>query len=914
MKLKLEELKYQQTAIQSVVKVFEGTAKNTFDNATVDGIRANRCNLDEDQLKFNIKAVSEENGISEDKAQISESKNLCVEMETGTGKTLVYLKTIYELYKYYGFTKFIILVPSVAIRQGVLSSLNIFGNQLQEIYGFKPDYFEYSSKKLHEVGKFAEEQHPQIMIMTTGAIVGDDKIINREQREDLFDNTPYIDVIGKTKPIVIMDEPQEGMDAPETEKAVDRLDSLFNIRYSATHKKFFNLIYRLTPYDSYQQNLVKKIEVLTVVEKNDEATLKIELSNVQNGKGDPKIKLKAWIRGANDKIEFKETAWLKKDDNLGEKAKNSSYLNYTIENIRKEMFDSVWRVRFTNGVEIIERQNAGNIEQVWAMQTEFLIKKHFAKAAELNAKGIKCLSLIFINRVSNYIGQNPIIKNLFVEKYREIYAQFNGGKILTDEEIEQVQGYYFAQSSKGEFSDNEGGIGEQKRIYDLILRQKEELLSLDNPVQFIFSHSALGVGWDNPNVFNIATMSASYSEIKKRQEIGRGLRICVNQRGERVYDAEDAKADERINQLTVIPNETYETFARQYQEEIKEIYGTAAAGAGMTHTDKDKKKNKVSFVRSSKDSVNEALKQFWTALARKTEYTVSFDEERLVSQAVEKVTQIKIAQTIIAAELQSIDAMREEGFTSTYQGDSSKVVSANFSSLDLIEELSEETKLSYRAILEIIGEVKNHAEAIKEWVKNPPLFIQKAGSIIRDIEMREMLRGLNYHITGETIPFDFDDYIDEVSDLNKDLAFTPNYGVYDKQRVDSGIEKTFAETADADNQIVCILKLPKAYRIQTPIGFYEPDFGIVLKRKEIGEGCDEEYHFVVETKGTAKLGDMKSLKESETYKMNCALRHFKALGVELKLTGEDIYKAPVKEYSSFKREAAETITKLCGQN
>lgn len=182
MKLKLEELNYQQLAIQSVAKVFEGTAKNSFDNATVDGIRFNRCNFDNDYLKLNIKAVCEENGIAEDKAQISESKNLCVEMKTGTGKTLVYLKTIYELYKNYGFTKFIVLVPSVAIRQGVLSTLNIFEKQLQEIYGFKPDYFEYSSKKLHEVGKFAEEQHPQIMIIMTGAIVGDDKIIKNLKR------------------------------------------------------------------------------------------------------------------------------------------------------------------------------------------------------------------------------------------------------------------------------------------------------------------------------------------------------------------------------------------------------------------------------------------------------------------------------------------------------------------------------------------------------------------------------------------------------------------------------------------------------------------------------------------------------------------------------------------------------------
>lgn len=920
MKLRLEELQYQQTAIQSVVKAFEGTAKNTFDNSTAEAVRANRCLLDKEQIKGNIKAVSIANGIAEDKAHFTETNDLCVEMETGTGKTLVYLKTIYELYKHYGFTKFIVLVPSVAIRQGVLSTLNTFEKQLQAIYGLTPDYFEYSSKKLHEVGKFVEEQHPQIMIMTTGAIVGDDKIINQAQREDLFDNTPYVDVIGKTNPIVIMDEPQEGMDAEVTKKAIERLKPLFKIRYSATHKKeeTYNLIYRLTPYDSYQQSLVKKIEVLSVVERGDEATLKIELSQVSNGKGDPKVKLKAWIRGANDKIEFKETAWLNVGDNLGEKAKNTSYLNYVIENIRKDMFDKTWRVRFTNGAEIIEKQNAGNIEQVWAMQMEFLIKTHCLKAKKLRPKGIKCLSLVFINRVKNYIredGETPVIKNLFVEKYREIYAQHNGGEILTDEQIERVQGYYFAQSGRGEFSDGEGGISEQKKIYDLILRQKEALLSLANPVQFIFSHSALGVGWDNPNVFNIATMSQSYSEIKKRQEIGRGLRICVNQQGERVYDREDATADERVNQLTVIPNETYETFARQYQEEIKEVYGTSEAGAKMTHSEKGTPKNQVSFKRNRNQSVDEALRRFWNALARKTEYTVAFDEQALIAQAVEQVTSIKIASTVIAAQLQSIDAMSEEdGFTSTYQGDSSRIVAAQFSALDLIEELSEETKLSYRAVLEIVGKLKDDAEAIKHWVRNPPMFVQKCVSVIRDIELREMLRGLNYTVTGETVEFDFEDYVDEVADPNKDLAHTPTRGVYDVQRVDSQIEKAFAENADSDNQIVCVLKLPKAYRIKTPIGFYEPDFGIVLKRKEIGDGEAESYHFVVETKGTAKLGDMKALKESETYKMNCALKHFEALGMRLNLKGEDIYKAPFKDYKDFKREAIDTMQKRASED
>lgn len=305
--------------------------------------------------------------------------------------------------------------------------------------------------------------------------------------------------------------------------------SLFRLRYSATHIKenTFNLVYRLTPYESYKQNLVKKIEVLTVVEKNDEATLKIELTEAKNQNGAFKAKLKAWKKNAAGNLEFKEMNWLGIGDNLGAKTNNVVYSDYKIETIRKDIFDNTWRVRFTNGVEILQKEISGNLEQVWAMQMEFLIKKHFAKSAELKVKGIKCLSLIFINRVKNYIGENPIIKNLFVEKYKKVFSESNGGREPSAEQIEGVQGYYFAQTSKGEYSGAEGGQSEQKRIYELILKQKEELLSLENPVEFIFSHSALGVGWDNPNVFNIATLSTSYSEIKNGRKSGAGFGFAL---------------------------------------------------------------------------------------------------------------------------------------------------------------------------------------------------------------------------------------------------------------------------------------------------------------------------------------------------------------------------------------------------
>ncbi|MCZ2356450.1 MAG: DEAD/DEAH box helicase family protein [Bacteroidia bacterium] len=893
MELQLESLKYQDTAIQSVVKVFDGTEKNTFDNATFEGIRANVCKLTTEQLNENAKNVLLENGIDEETARLSTDNDLCIEMETGTGKTLVYLKTIYELYKHYGFTKFIILVPSVAIRQGVLSASQIFEKQLENIYGFTPKLFEYDSKKLNKVTNFIEEQHPQVMVMTLASFNSEDKILNQAQREDLFANIPFIDAIGKTNPIIIMDEPQEGMDTDNSVKQIAKLNPLFKLRYSATHKTMKNLIYRLTPYDSYKQGLVKKIEVLTVSEKNDEATIKIELTETQNGTSAPKAKVKAWkLKGG--KFVFEETNWLKVGDNLGEKTNNPSYLNYQVARINKSLRTGKWSIEFSNGVILEEKQSSGNLQSIWALQLEWLILRHFQKSQKLAEQGIKCLSLIFIDRVANYIGENPIIKNLFVEKYKQVYAEFNGSQ-PTDEYINQIQGYYFAQKGSGEFADNEGGQKEQKKIYELILKGKEELLNINNPVQFIFSHSALGVGWDNPNVFNIATLNTAYSEVRKRQEIGRGLRICVNQDGQRIYDALDTNDTERINQLTVIPNETYETFVTQYQEEIKEVYGTTSAGAGMSHTHKGKPQNEVHFKRNQNETVDTAFKRFWKSLSKKTNYTTAFDETNLVTKATEEINKINIADYVAEVSSRSIGEISEEGIKDNFGGTETYNLKAYFTPLDLVEELSENTGMSYNTLFEITKQIKNH----EQFVKNPPQYIHQAAAIIRNIELDEMIRGLDYHLTGEEFPFLFDDFVRNLT--AEAYVETPNKGVFDKMLVDSFVEKTFAKSADVDDEIVCFLKLPSYYKIKTPIGEYEPDFGLVMKRKSLKTGNENEFYFVVETKGTNDLNDKKALTESEAYRIRCAVKHFEALGVEVH------YKAPVKEYSYFRTEAAKTI-------
>jgi type III restriction enzyme len=905
MELKLENLPYQDVAIQSVIKIFEGTTKNNFDNACFDGIRSNVSQLSKAQISQNISEVIEENAINTETARLSRDNDLCIEMETGTGKTLVYIKTIYELYQQYGFTKFIILVPSIAIRQGVVGTFKAFGSQLEAIYGIKPNAFEYDSKKLSKVTNFIEDQYPQVMIMTLASFNSEDKILNQAQREDLFANIPFIEAIGKTRPVILMDEPQEGMDTDNSIRQIAKLNPLFKLRYSATHKIIKNLIYRLTPYDSYKQGLVKKIEVLTVTEKNDEATIKIELAEAQNGTGPLKVKLKAWHQSnSTGKFEFKLTGWLHQHDNLGDKTNNPSYLNYKIEHITKSLRTGKWSVKFTNGAEVFEKQTSGNLQNIWALQLEWLIHRHFAKTQKLAEKGIKCLSLIFIDKVANYMGEQPLIKNLFVEKYKAIYPEYHNNEIPSAHHIQNIQGYYFAQKASGEYADNEGGVKEQGKIYELILKGKEELLTISNPVQFIFSHSALGVGWDNPNVFNIATLNTAYSEIRKRQEIGRGLRISVNQHGQRVYDDTNVEDAGRINQLTVIPNETYETFVTQYQEEIKAVYGTANAGAGITHSHKGVAQDKVTFNLNKTETIDAAFKRFWKAMAKKTDYIIAFSEDELIAKATERLNKITMPDYVIEASSHLINEITEDGRQDSFAGAETIKQKPNFTALDLIEELSENSGLSYTAIFTVVNGLNN----FDEMVKNPPRFVHEASAIIREVELEEMLRGLTYHETEGAYPFDFSSYMKNIAD-NKLVVDTPKKGVFDKMLVDSDIERKFSIGAENDTEVVCFLKLPNWYRIPVPnvfnnYGWYEPDFGIVMKRKSLKNGSESEFYFVIETKGTNSITDTRALTESEKFKIECAVKHFAALGIEAQ------YKAPVKDFAYFKTEADKTINAI----
>lgn len=897
MKFRLENPQHQITAIQSVVDIFRGMERNTYDNAHNEDIHMNVCSLSRQQIQDNIQSIIHENGVSDTQAFLVNENDACIEMETGTGKTLTYLQTAYELFRQYGLSKFIVLVPSVPIRQGVIDTFENFKEQLSDKYDVTPNVFVYDSSKISLLHDFITSDNLQIMVLTMASFNSENNILNQVDREDIFNNLPHLESLAQTHPIILMDEPQEGMDTDNSKQWIAKLQPLFKLRYSATHAVKKNVLYQLTPAESYRLGLVKKLEVLTVSESNDEATLKLEISQVQSTATQVKVKLKLWkLNKSKGRFEFKESGLLKKDDNLADKSGNESYRDYTISRIYKSMTDRKWYVVFTNGAEIIEGSSSANKEQVWALQLEWLIRRHFENKNRLQPQGIKNLSLIFIDRVANYMSpERPIIKQLFENKYRQVYAEFNDGKQPADSDVLAAQGFYFAKTTQGEYTDKEDACRKNKEIFDEILHNKQRLLSFESPIEFIFSHSALGVGWDNPNVFGIATLNESYSENKKRQEIGRGLRICVNQSGERVYDNDETPEEEQINQLTIVPNETYETFARSYQQEYEEQFGAGANIPKPKHTHKGKRLNRVTFKLKKDESFMSVFRRFWNVVARKTTYRIHMDEDELIRRSIESLNEIRINDYILEVQSMRITDISDLN-NAEYYGSESYTGRA-FNPHDLVEEISEKTGLCYTSVLKIVAGISNQ----DQYIKNPPVFMEQAVFKIRQIQLDELVRCIEYSPIGETYDFDFKDFR---KDGCENWVDTPNHGVWDKTLYDSILEKEFAKEADkiTNTEVLCFLKFPSWYKIPTPIGNYEPDFGVVLHKRLLSSPDeDKEYYFVVEIKGTNDINDTRALTPHEIGRIKCAVKHFKSLGIEA------YYKAPIKEYDTFKAQANQTI-------
>lgn len=893
MSFKLEDLPYQRQAISAVVRLFEGQQRNYFDFQLQGDCYPNRLDLTRQEIVENVGKIAVENGISRGEAGICIDPDYCIEMETGTGKTLVYLRTIYELCREYGFTKFIILVPSVPIREGVLDTIESFRPQLERLYNIPLHAFEYDSKKLPKVKQFIEGTDLQVMVMTTHAFSGDDNIINRADRDDSPGGMSYWEALGRVRPVVIMDEPQEGMDTDNLRPRLDALDSVARIRYSATHKVVRNLLYRLTPFEAYNQRLVKKIEVLSVAEINDEATLKLELVEIQTGKGSPKAKLKAWRQMATG-FKYAETKWLKEGDSLEEATGNLSYRDFKISLIReKGLRGGDAMVKFHNGVELRPRAASGDVKGIFRQQLYWLCYRHLEKVEKLRPLGIKPLSLIFIDRVANYMEPDGMIKTLFLEEFPRAWQDYykTGAPAGL---VHDVQAYYFAKSSNGEFTDNENSMAKQREIYDEILRDKEKLLAFDNPRQFIFSHSALGVGWDNPNVFNIATLNQTYSDIKKRQEIGRGLRICRDQTGLRVYDNDTTPEGEEVNLLTVIPNESYHTFVTQYQSELR-------SHVPMRHSPKGKppQRKKVTLNRARLEG--DSFRRFWERLARRTDYSVHFDEDALIGECIAKINEITLEHYQAAIEVHRIDALSAtEEARSTFGGEEKVRLAADFTAMDLIEELSENTALAYPTIVRIVKGLTN----LDQLVRNPPRYLHLATEHINRIALSEMVRTIEYTPTGESYGLDL---FKDVIETFRSTVPTPNTGVYDHAILDadSQPENRFANEADRHPRVRALLKLPDWYKIPVPslkggTSSYTPDFGVVISHRGLRDNEEVEIHLVVETKATDNIDELPA---DERVKILCAIRHFHALGISANTSL--LYQAPVSRFDANVREDGE---------
>ena len=587
MKFKFDaKQQYQLEGIQAVVDLFDGqplnkgsfelTVEESFMNVsqalTHLGI-GNNIALMENEVTDNLNNAQRRNNIARRTDIKAQGMNFAVEMETGTGKTYVYLRTIFELNDKYGFKKFIIVVPSVAIREGVLKSIDMMKEHFQDLYNNIPfDHFVYDSKRVNELRGFAAANQMQVMIINIDSFNKKANNIIHDLRDKMGGRRP-IEFIQATNPIVIMDEPQN-MESAIAKEAIASLNPLCTLRYSATHRDRYNLIYQVDPIDAFQMRLVKKISVAPVLAENNANSAFIKVNTITNKNGRFAANLTIHKQSGGGPKTSKVT--VKQDDDLFMKSnEREMYRNgFIVTEINAR--PGMEHIKFSNGIRLsLGEEQGGFRDDIIREQIRETIKAHFEKKAQVKDMGIKVLSLFFIDRVANYriYTDSGYVTGPYAEWFEDLYTEVAGEyRTLFNKDIlpaDTVHNGYFSKDKKGEkgkFTDTTGKAAKDEDTYNLIMRDKERLLSLDNPLKFIFSHSALREGWDNPNVFQICTLSNSTSAIKKRQEIGRGMRLPVNQNGERVHD-------EYINNLVVVANESYDDFAASLQKEFEEDCG-----------------------------------------------------------------------------------------------------------------------------------------------------------------------------------------------------------------------------------------------------------------------------------------------------------------------------------------------------
>ncbi|HKQ48602.1 MAG TPA: DEAD/DEAH box helicase family protein [Phycisphaerae bacterium] len=512
-----------------------------------------------------------------------------VEMETGTGKTYVYLRTVFELSRRYGFQKFIIVVPSVAIREGVLKNIEITAEHFRAIYNNLPfEHFVYDAKKVNKLRQFAISNTLQILVINIDAFRKNFTGTEAEQKSnviykesDRLSGRQPIEFVQAARPIVIIDEPQSVDSTEKAQEAIRALNPLCTLRYSATHRNPYNLVYRLDPVRAFELRLVKQIVVGSAVADGgaNDAFVRVEKIDYKPG---IKAKLRIHVQSADGPKEKSVTVKNGADLFSVSEERAAYRQGFEIAEINAEPGSEY--IRFTSGrVMRLGEEIGGLRDDVWRAQIKHTIKKHLEKELQLRDRGVKVLSLFFIDRVANYRdynGDGKPVMGKFAEAFEAALAEFAKeerykGLPLFKHAVEKLHDGYFAQDKKGVLKDTRGDTQADDEVYNLIMKDKERLLAEEEPLRFIFSHSALREGWDNPNVFQICTLNETRSALKKRQEIGRGLRLPVNQHGQRVFD-------DSINKLFVMANESYEDFAKALQTEYEDDCGVTFGKVPIT--------------------------------------------------------------------------------------------------------------------------------------------------------------------------------------------------------------------------------------------------------------------------------------------------------------------------------------------
>lgn len=961
MKIKFDsEQLFQKEAVASIVKLFDGQplSKEDFTIEINTSADSGQTSLFQSELGIGNNIVINQNSVYKNLTDIQDNNdldvidkvlfqnygmNFSVEMETGTGKTYVYLRTIFELNQKYGFKKFIIVVPSVAIREGTLKNLEITQEHFRALYNnVEFEYFVY--KKADRLRQFATSNQLQIMVINIDAFrkdfsdSEDDKKSNVIFKEnDKLNGRKPIEFVQATNPFVIIDEPQSVDTTPRAQEAIRSLNPGCILRFSATHKNLYNLVYKLDPVKAYKLRLVKQIVVASVTGTNAQNDAYVKLLEVDNKKG-IRARVRIQVQGKS-KVAEKDFWVTQNSDLFAISNEREAYRNgFEVLDINAEPGNEF--IDFTVGRLYKGQERGGIKEDLSKVQIRNTIKKHFDKELQLKDKGIKVLSLFFIDRVANYrdySDDGKAIPGKFAEIFEESYNELiklPQYQSLNVHPLEKVHDGYFSQDKKGILKDTSGSTQADDDTYAKIMRNKEQLLSLDEPLKFIFSHSALREGWDNPNVFQICTLNESRSTMKKRQEIGRGLRLPVNQNGERVFD-------DNINKLTIVANESYDEFAASLQNEYEEDCGVTfgkvpkLAFKGITQLVDEKE---FVFTRQQSEAIWNSLQSngyidksgkilptfkpsddgftlklpaefnsvesdiisvlqnyqierhikkdeepkrlkinkqifldpefeiLWSKIKHRTTYQVEYSTEKLIQNCIDSIKKLEVIEPVTVS-------YREAEVDVETKGVTAKEVKANVHKVafmgglpDVIAYIQKQTELTRKTIVDII----KGSERLSDFLVNPQRFMDEVSSVINRELHKLMIDGIKYEklSVGQTEwsmqlfrDDELKEYFEECLEVKK--------SVFDKVVYDSDIERKFAEELDKRTDIKLFVKLPSWFKVETPIGEYNPDWAIVKHE-------DATIYLVRETKGTK---DFEKLRNSEADKIRCGRKHFEALDV-----------------------------------